>query len=75
MLAVLFTIGNSVFNNGDGSTQNTDENIKTEEVSDDNTKNDLTDIKSEESQIATDKDSETVENLEEDQKVYTNDRI
>ena len=73
LLALLLTIGNTVFNSGDGSTQITEENINTEKVSDDETKDVISDTKSLDTEIATEKDPEIVENLEDDQKVYTND--
>jgi hypothetical protein len=72
LLALLFTIGNSVFNNSDSSTQITDENTKTEKVSDKEPVEAITDTKSEDSEVAAEKDSETIEDLEENQKVYTN---
>ncbi|MBT8262821.1 MAG: hypothetical protein KJO05_08365 [Bacteroidia bacterium] len=72
LLAVLLTIGNSVLNNGDDPIQVTDENTKTEKVSNDASKDVLTDAKSQDSEIATEKDSEKVENIADDQKVYTN---
>ncbi len=72
LLALLLTIGNTVFNNGDDSTQITDENTKTEKVSDEETKEAITDTKSNDSEVTTDKDSEKFENVDDDQKEYTN---
>jgi hypothetical protein len=73
LLALLLTIGNSVFDNDDPSTQITDENTKTEKVSGEGIKDVvLPDTNTLNSELATEKDSETVKNPENDQEIYTN---
>ena len=74
LLALLLTIGNSVFDWGADSTQITEED-KVETTTDpENEQKDaiITDKNFEESDVASEEDADDTENIEDDQKVYTN---
>ncbi len=76
LLALLLTIGNSVFNPGDGTTQLTDEdNTPIENTTDKNTKDALiTNENGDGVEVATEKDIDADPTLDNEQEVYSNNK-
>jgi hypothetical protein len=76
LLALLLTVGNSVFNSGDGSTQLTEEETTPIENTTESTTKDaiITDNKGDDVQVATETDAEQDSSVESDKKVYSNDK-